>query len=173
MKEQDLIIILLNGTKVSLSEFQSLYGIKSDQVGRYFGMNEFPNPFIMAEPVIRLADLVRGFMGKPLHLNSSYRSQRKQDELRKSEFRAAFYSPHVKGMAFDIDTTSEAETYALVAALEYCADLLGYKIRLGFKDYLLDGHTFVHVDVTPMYYGKGKIYNRTDHPFQWETERKW
>ena len=76
-------------------------------------------------------------------------------------------------MAADIDTSSEQDTYDTVSLLNKAARQLELKIRLGYNLYLADGNTFVHVDVCPEYYGKGKPFWTHKHPSQWENSITW
>ncbi|MGZ8535732.1 MAG: hypothetical protein ACXWV4_09360, partial [Flavitalea sp.] len=57
--------------------------------------------------------------------------------------------------------------------LEETAKELGIKARFGFRQYLAKGDTFVHVDVCPEFYAKGKPLFKEQHPAVWENEIKW
>lgn len=166
-------IILLNGKIIELAEWQVIYGIKLDHVGKNFSVSEFPASFMIAEQLIRVLDLLRAYTNMPVTFNSTYRTDDDQQALTDAGYRTAKVSPHPVGMAADVDTKTDAETYKLVSSVEYCASLLGIKIRIGFKDYMKLGQTFMHLDVTPMYYAKGCCFNKKDHPEPWEREARW
>lgn len=166
-------IRLITGVLVDLKDFQEVYNITSNQVGIHFNLSEFPEEFVFSEQLIRLVDVARRIYGKPIKINSSFRTQNKQDELRKEGYRAATFSPHCVGMAWDLDTKTVSETLELVNALKLAATYLNYQIRLGYKEYMKDYMTFVHVDVCPMFYGNGMALNDVQHPFQWETQMEW
>ena len=76
-------------------------------------------------------------------------------------------------MGADADTASVEETKLFAKELKEAAKMLGFKVRIGFKKYIQDGDTFVHVDVCPEYYAKGKPYHHKPHPAAWEVEMEW
>lgn len=165
------------GQLISLEEWQELYNIPRDQIhiGKFFAIGEhsiYDDGFVAA-PLIAVLDKYRELKGKPVTINSMYRTQRHQDNLKEAGYRTAATSPHVAGMAADIDTTSERDTYDSVSLLVKAAKQLGIKIRLGYQSYLADGNTFIHVDVCPEYYAPGKPYYAQGHPAQWERAIVW
>jgi len=176
-------VILKGGREVSLVEWQRLYGLPegSDKIGRYFSLKEsrFINDLsaygelIVNELLMRVLDGTREVADRPLTINSFNRNEEHQQELKQKGFKAATYSPHVVKMAADIDTKDETETRYLVKVIKQVADVLGIKVRIGFQQYLNAGQTFVHVDVCPEYYGKGKVYHSTFHPAAWENSITW
>lgn len=170
-------IILATGEHVSLDVWQDLYGLPkhSAKVGKYITLGEpyIPNGTTLAAPLIQLIDQVR-LNGWPVcKFNSATRTQARQEELKAEDKRAASTSPHVAAMAFDIDTSSYAESRKLAAALKKAAGMLGFKIRIGLNLYINEKKTFVHVDCTPMYYAPGMPFHHKQHPPQWETEQTW
>ena len=170
-------IILATGEHVSLDIWQKLYGLKvgSAQIGKHFEIGErsIPNGVIVSAILIQVLDQARIIKGKPVSLNSLSRTQTRQEELIAEGKRAAATSPHVVYMAADTDTTSAEETKQFVKQLKEAAQMLGFKIRIGWKKYIQDGDTFVHVDVCPEYYAKGKPYHHKPHPAAWEVEMEW
>ena len=170
-------IINKEGNILSLEEWQEIYNLKKDskQIGKFFAIGEHSiyDDATVSCLLILVLDKYRELKGVPVRINSLYRTQDHQDKLLALGYRAASTSPHVVGMAADVDTMSEQDTYDSVSLLNKAAKQLGIKIRLGFHLYLADGNTFVHVDVCPEYYGKGKPYYGKDHPVQWENSITW
>lgn len=170
-------IINKDGRVMDLAEWQELYNLPkgSQYIGAFFAIGEHSiyDDGTVAAPLIMLLDKYRELKGKPVSLNSLHRTQKQQDGLRAAGYRAAATSPHVRGMAGDVDTMSEKDTYDSASLLTKAAKLLGIKIRLGYHSYLADGNTFVHVDVCPEYYAKGKPYFSDEHPKQWENPIVW
>lgn len=168
-------IILENGTLISLAEWQQMQGMKPHQIGRFFTVKEekLRGEFTLAAPLVLLADKYRELKGKPVKINSAFRTKEKQEQLKKDGYRAAKYSPHCEGMAFDVDTISERDTRNSVKVLKKAAKMLGYKIRIGFESYLKVGNTFVHFDVCPMFFAPGMPFHQKKHPVQWEWENRW
>jgi hypothetical protein len=118
-------------------------------------------------------DEVRVGYGKSLKLNSLDRTKQEQAQLKAQGYRAAENSTHEWGFGADIDTTSNEDTDKLVKIIEEVSKRTGIKIRIGWKKYKLDGNTFVHLDVAPEYFGKGKaLQNIKVHP-AWTVEARW
>lgn len=166
-------IILKTGEVVPLYQWQRLRRLQPGKMSKNFSVSEFPEAFEISEILIDLLQAYRDERKKPVHLNSTYRTKSKQDELRRKGYRAARYSPHVVGMGADIDTYSERDTREGVRALKKISRRLKIEIRLGYVKYLNDGNTFIHVDVCPEYYGRNKIFHDVPHPLVWETKREW
>lgn len=170
-------IELFNGQSVGLRTWQSLYNlpIGSSQVGRFFRIGErsFRDGLEIHEGVIRLLDMIRAIRGYSININSLDRTQEHQDKLREDGYKTATYSPHVAKLAADIDAIDEDDVYSLLDDVDEAEELLGYEIRKGWKTYLDSGQTFVHIDICPMLYGKGKRRNGFKHPYQWENRSEW
>lgn len=171
-------IILLSGDAVDLATWQRMYGLTagSSQVGRFFNIGEksFRNGLAIAEPVIRFLDMVRVLWGKPINVSSLDRTEEQQRQLRQTNPNAATTSPHVVKLAADIDTISKEETFDLLEVIDDAIELLGYQVRIGWKSYMQRGNTFVHIDVCPMFYAPGKVWNYKEHPKVWEnTKGEW
>lgn len=178
-----VFVVLKDGTKVCLSAWQKLYGLEigSDKVGKFFSLKdprlardlkEF-GELVVNELLIRILDAFREKTGKPVNINSFNRTEAYQAKLKSEGYRTAEHSPHVAKMAADIDTTSAVETREWVKVLTLLSAQLGIKIRLGFEQYLSAGQTFIHVDVCPEYFAKGKPFNKQPHPIQWENSTMW
>jgi hypothetical protein len=122
-------------------------------------------------PVVKLADEVRRRWGKPLRCSSGVRSLAKQQQLRESGAKAATHSPHVIGRcAMDLDVGSAQEVYRLVRIVREAARDLGIPVRIGWKEYLRNNQSFVHIDCAPLLADaalrEGLITNRTHHAWK-------
>jgi hypothetical protein len=178
-----VIVVLRDGSEISLTDWQKKYGLKpySNAIGKYFSIREqrFEDDIetygqlIVNELLIRVLDGFREAVDVPVNINSFNRDESRQEQLRSEGRRAAQYSPHVVKLAADIDTMDEHQTREWVKTLKQVASILGIKIRIGYKQYLDDGSTFIHVDVCPEYYAPGKPWNNRFHPIQWEKESEW
>ena len=159
-----------NGKEMPLREWQAGRGLKKDTLSGNFKVTEFEceSELILSEILIDYVQAIRYQWGKSIKINSGYRSEAKQKALKAQGYKTATNSPHVVGMAADLDTTSKAETEALVALIRKLATSGKWPIRLGYKQYLNQGQTFVHLDVCPAYYAKGQPLHETKHPQAWE-----
>jgi hypothetical protein len=176
-------VILRDGREVRLSDWQMLYGLApySNNIAKFFSLSEsrFANDLtaygelILNEPLMRILDGYREAVGKPVTINSFNRSEEHQKDLKERGYKAATYSPHVVKLAADIETKSDKETREGVKILKQVSDILKIKIRIGFEQYLKAGQTFIHVDVCPEYYAKGKPWCHHPHPIQWEKPTTW
>lgn len=168
-------IILKTGNLINLSVFQQQKKLPADKVAPHFSVSEMSDTgyFHISETLLNVLELFREKSGEPVILNSAYRSQIKQSGMRKSNKHAAKNSPHPEGMAADIETKTKIETADKAAILDKISHETGINMRIGYESYLLDGMTFIHVDVTPEYFAEGKPYNSVNHPWQWEVEARW
>jgi hypothetical protein len=153
---------------------------------------------VVCEPHIMVADRFRDKWGKPVTFSSFNRNDEKQDALRKEEeelnkllpeaertHTRAITSPHVAKMAGDIDLLTRAEVNAAVPVLREAAKELNIKIRIGYKEYLQksesierstgrkDEWTFMHFDVCPEFFAKGRVFHTDPHPVPWEFAIEW
>lgn len=177
------IIITKEGKRIELLEWQQLYNLEvgSSHIGHFFSIGEksrggkvvIKDGCKAAELLIILLDMVRRLWDEAIYLNSFDRTEEEQQSLRDRGYRTATFSPHVVAMGADIDTRTPKETLKLVATIKAAADILKIKVRIGYKLYMKDGHTFVHVDVCPEYYGKDKAFNHLPHPQAWEVAINW
>lgn len=168
-------IILTNGTVTDAAEYSKDMHLPAGYIAKHFQASEFDcgGELLIAEPLLCLLDAFREKTGQPVKINSGYRTEAKQQQLREEGYKAASVSPHCHGMASDIDTQSRIDTTTKVALLKQCAKALGLTIRLGYNQYLNNGQTFIHVDVCPMYYGAGKPFHGQPHPAPWESHIEW
>lgn len=118
-------------------------------------------------------DAFRAKVGKSVKINAFNRTGEYQRKLKLQGYRAALHSPHVEKMAADIDTTSNDQSKEWAKIMREVSKEIGIKCRIGFKQYLADGMTFIHVDVCPEYFAKGKPFYAKAHPVQWEQELTW
>jgi hypothetical protein len=152
-------IITATGEIISLTDWQKRKGyIINTQLGKYFSTAEkkLSGDFILHEYLFLILDKLREYAKKPIIINSAYRTELEQRELQKNNEGAVSNSPHVWGLAIDIDTRNNKETENYVRILRIIANELNLKIRLGFTQYQKLGSTFIHIDVTPEMFGVGK-----------------
>lgn len=172
------IIILKNGDRQKLSEYQKANNLPADKVAEHFSIQEMINPdfgtyFHVSEYLLLVLELFRIRTNEPTIMNSVYRPDEQQASMHSKSNLAAKTSPHPEGMAGDVETKTEEETRRKVAIFEQISKETGIKLRIGFTKYLEKGMTFIHVDVTPMYFAPGKAYHSVKHPWQWELEARW
>jgi uncharacterized protein YcbK (DUF882 family) len=172
-------IILKDGSRITLSEYQRLNDLPAWAVADHFSVDEYHigrfQPFEYSELLLNLVEAFRVKIGKPVKVGAGYRTLEYQAQLQKNpNLIAAKTSPHTVGMAFDLDTATWTETKQYVALLKETANELGLKIRLGYAEYWnKKKQTFVHVDVCPEYYAAGQPYHSQPHPPQWERVIEW
>lgn len=188
----NIIVIDKEGKQISLTQWQKKYGLPlgGDHIGKYFSLNEdrfqrdlmLYNQLIINEQLMRVTDQFREDVGRPLTANAFNRSAEHQVALGKQGLRTATISPHVfykvdhiihGCIAIDVDTKSDEQTNKEVLILKASAKKLGIKIRVGYKEYQEAKQTFIHFDVGPEYYAKGKPWNHLFHPKAWENEITW
>jgi hypothetical protein len=173
-------ILTRGGEMISLDEWQAIYGISGTKIGRNFSYMEpeflknlqMYDELIVCIPLIELLDVYRELSGKPCRVSSFNRSEEHQKRLKKLGYKAAKYSPHVVKLAGDIDLFTADEVRQAVKDLEKAKKVTGIKARIGWHTYLPE-QTFVHVDVCPEYYAKGKVWHELKHPEVWEREVQW
>jgi hypothetical protein len=122
---------------------------------------------------MKILDVYRGLKKAPITINSFNRSEAKQKQLTKDGFKAAKVSPHVVKLAADCDTLTEQETLDNVKLIQEASKTTEIKVRIGYQQYLDAGQTFIHIDVCPEYYAKGRIWYLKPHPVQWERPITW
>jgi hypothetical protein len=187
---KNIKIILRSGEEISLEAWQKLYGLKvgSASFGHYFSYTEAKfaqnlrqyGKLIVNELLQRVLDELRIRSGKAVNISAYNRSDEKQEALLNAKdangkplYAAAANSPHVEYLAADIKTSSAAESRQLAKLLDEISKELGIKIRIGVEQYIKKGQLFIHLDVCPEYFAKGKPFHNKKHPWQWEVEARW
>lgn len=106
---------------------------------KYFQYEEFDSPDIqgsgqmMSKDLLNKLDLIREEYGKPIHINSGYRTEAHNEKVGGKP-----NSSHIKGLAVDISCSASADRYKLIG--------LFYKYninRIGIAK------TFIHIDIDP------------------------
>ena len=146
-------IITAEGEILDLAVWQKQKGYSENQLGTYFSTkeNKLSNEsWYLHEYLFLILDKLREYAQKPIIINSAYRTSAEQKELQKNNEGAVNNSPHVWGLAIDIDTKSNRETETYVRILRIVAKELMLKIRIGFTQYknMTPPKTFIHIDVT-------------------------
>lgn len=170
-----------DGNITDFDSYQASHGLTGTKIAKHFSYTEPKftqdiqdyDELIVCEPLMMLLDAVREAKGMPIFINSFNRDKAKQESLHERGYKAAIFSPHVAKMAADVDTLNDAETVYIANLALGCAKLMGIRARVGFKQYMENGQSFVHIDVCPEYYAPGKPFNHIFHPPAWETEMSW
>lgn len=147
-------------TMMTLEEHQAINNLTTDQVGRFFSIRERAvreSQIINAE-LIHILDTLREKVNRPIVLTSLHRTTAKQEELKQRGFAAAGHSPHLYGCAADIACKNVFEVKAYANLIREISEELNIPVRIGYKQYLDRGQTFVHVDTAPLIFGKEGIY---------------
>ena len=104
---------------------------------KYFNYEEFDSPDmqgsgkLMDEQLLHMLDAARKEYGKPIVVNSGYRS-----EAHNKKVGGKPSSSHLKGLAVDIACKSSLDRFKLYNVLR----------KVGFKRFGIGG-TFIHVDI--------------------------
>lgn len=104
---------------------------------KYFNYEEFDSPDIqgsgqlMDEKILSMLDEVREKFGKPIRINSGYRTLRHNAKVG-----GKAQSSHLKGLAVDIACSTSLDRYRLLEALKS----VGFN-RIGIAK------SFIHVDI--------------------------
>ena len=118
-----------------------VYSLKAEgsrQITDHFRVYEFAckdgsDPVFISQPLAELLENIRVHFGKPVHINSGYRTVSFNASLKNSSKK----SQHCNGLAADI----RVEGHTPVEVYNYACQLLGDHGGVGIYD------TFVHVDV--------------------------
>jgi uncharacterized protein YcbK (DUF882 family) len=111
---------------------------------KYFKLSEFDSPDVlgsgknMNEEFLYMLDAARKIYGKPMHVNSGYRS-----EAHNKKVGGVSSSSHLKGLAADISCKNSGDRFEMLQAF----------IKAGFKRIGVAG-SFIHVDTD-----KNKLQN--------------
>jgi len=106
---------------------------------KYFKYHEFDSPDVdgsgqmMDAEILSMLDTAREIYGKPMAINSGFRTEEHNQEVGGTE-----NSSHLRGLAADIKCTTSADRY----------DLLDSLFKAGFNRIGI-AKTFIHVDIDP------------------------
>jgi len=110
---------------------------------KYFTTSEFDSPdkpgsgSLMSKTIIEMLDDVRGKFGKPIVINSGYRTEEHNARVGgKPKTETSKGSSHMYGLAADLSCTNSTDRYNLIFLLQQT----GFQ-RIGV------GSTFIHVDI--------------------------
>ena len=104
---------------------------------KYFEYEEFDSPDIqgsgqlMDPKLLEMIDEVREIYGKPIRINSGYRT-----EAHNRKVGGVDSSSHIKGLAIDVSCTKSDDRFKMLTAL----------IEVGFNRIGVAG-SFIHVDI--------------------------
>ena len=110
---------------------------KKEKIMKYFKHEEFDSldepgsGLKMSEEILHMLDAVRKEYGKPMKINSGYRT-----EARNKKIGGVKNSSHLRGLAADISCKNSKDRFALVNLL----------LKAGFKRIGIAG-SFIHVDI--------------------------
>ena len=171
-----------DGEIISLDQYQEEAGLKGTQIGNYFSymepcflqdIHEY-DELIVCIPLMEVLDLYREAKASSVMVNSFNRTKKKQLSLAAKGYKTAKFSPHVEKMGSDVDTSTKAETIHGAGLILAVARDAGIGVRVGYRQYIKIGQTFIHIDVCPMYYAPGKPFHHLSHPKVWEDDgRTW
>lgn len=110
---------------------------------KYFTTSEFDSPdkpgsgSLMSKTIIEMLDDVRGKFGKPIVINSGYRTEEHNAKVGgKPKTEISKGSSHMYGLAVDIKCTNSTDRFHLI----YLLQETGFQ-RIGVAK------TFIHVDI--------------------------
>lgn len=110
---------------------------------KYFTRSEFDSPdkpgsgSLMSETILEMLDDVRGKFGKPIVINSGYRTEEHNAKVGgKPKTKTSKGSSHMYGLAVDIKCTNSTDRFHLI----YLLQETGFQ-RIGVAK------TFIHVDI--------------------------
>jgi LAS superfamily LD-carboxypeptidase LdcB len=169
-------IITEKGKLIPLNEWSNTNHLAAGMLSKHLSAAEVEDEngnFVISEIVIKMFELIRAQKGgKPIKINSGYRSQKKQNELREyyrkqgydeDDIPAAVVSTHSMGLALDLDGRDKSDTRALYNAAEHVRKVYLHDMRIGYFSYKNKGITAVHIDCAPYYFGNNGVWSK------WET----
>jgi uncharacterized protein YcbK (DUF882 family) len=164
-------LIKLDGTTED-KPFMLKNGIEylTDHISRHEVEDRWTKEVVMFGPTLALFEETRRLLGKPIGINSGYRSPDYQKHLKEIGYKAATDSPHCRGAALDLTIPYGTTYLALISLIRQAAKNLGLpKPRLGYKEY---GYTFVHVDLVFMLF-EPYMNEVNPHPQAWAKGVEW
>lgn len=169
-------ILSSEGVIETIETYQKRKGLAADKIGKYFSLSEskFQGSFLLAEPLLLIADAYREALGSGVTINSAFRTEAKQVELKNQGFKTALFSPHCLGIAFDFNANSKSDVLQKANLLKTVSKKLKIPVRLGYNQYLAIGQTFVHCDIAPFYFGAGRMFELVGKEFiDWASPINW
>lgn len=109
---------------------------------RYFNYTEFDSPDELGSGknmnplILEMLDQAREKFDKPIKINSGYRTQAYNENLKARGYKASPNSSHLKGLAVDIHCNNSKDRFELI-------DIL---LDVGFNRIGI-ANTFIHVDI--------------------------
>ena len=85
---------------------------------------------------------IRGKWGQSIPITDGYRCIERHKRLYKQGISTAWLSPHVLGLALDLDFKNQDDVMKAAQIIKNCHS----KLRLGYKQYLYKGQSFLHID---------------------------
>lgn len=159
-------ILMDNGSIIDAKDYLTPENYQNQRLSEYMSFSEVDceGAVIIAAVLIDAFRAIRARWGKPIIINSGYRTAEYQRRLREryeaegKKGLAAEKSPHTEGMALDLNCRDKAEVEGLVATIRQVNAEIGGFLRIGWKLYLGSGMHFVHIDVCPYFYGEGGAF---------------
>lgn len=143
----------------------------SEHISRHEVEDPWTGKVVLFQPIIELFEEARKGLGRPIGINSGYRTPEYQEHLAEIGYKAAKnYPPHCEGAALDLAIPAALTYYPIVQALTRASRKLGYPTpRIGVKEY---GYKFVHVDLVFMLF---EPYNDKKNPIpdKWIPGAEW
>lgn len=158
-------IVTLKGEFITVEEWQKIYGVSGNNVGKYFTTNEnkwnYPN-WVVSEGLIRLLDRTREKYGKPMSVASLYRpgdnGSAHGNGIGKDVAVNRLDTGEVDNQGKPIRVIDTNDMNIKVGHIRESAKELQYNIRLTWTYYLNRDLACIHVDLGPMYFGIGKPF---------------
>jgi hypothetical protein len=157
-------VLLRDGSKITLAEWQKRNGYASNQVAKYFRMDtdhHFARPdWILCELHFMMLDACREELGASWKIGSMYRHEGKS-----STHEWGLAVDHQCGYIYDKNdpskrTPDRRDGLKRVKVIQKVIQQLGLSARVSWLSYWENGTSIVHVDFGPMYFTPG-----TDQPF--------
>lgn len=162
-EEVPFLIRTINGHQILyVSEFVAKWEADCSWTGKV----------VIFEPTLQLFNKMRDIIGRPIIINSWFRSEEYQAHLHKLDpINAAAVSPHPTGAAMDLSIPSGLTASGMEMVAHQAGRALGFPVpRTGWRKY--EGR-FIHVDLVFMLY-KPYIAGQTNpRPARWKPGIKW
>ena len=139
-------LIKLNGTKEQVPFLmQKGQPYVSKHIAKYEVEDRWTGEVEIFEPVIQCFEEARRLLGKPIGINSGFRSPEYQQHLKELGYKTATNSPHCWGAALDLAIPRGMTYLILMNAFKQAAKNLKLpRPRFGYKEY---SYNFLHFDL--------------------------